>query len=384
MKKALLFLTAVLLLFPLVSCETGSPKKPKDTEEDSSAAAVITGTTYDTGNFSVLVPDGWKEFPQNDLFSDEDPKPLNPNVIRIGKNCSTDYDLYSKPSIQINYAGPSTTLMQPDKSFYDRVRDLPDVATGKHKWTAFSGESMGTPLALLFESRGGIQFQATVWTGSGNETINLEDEDVKALLASVKMTNSADIEKAGGDPWEGLPDATPGEPVTGNEEADDSDTDFFRFRGDWNGAFALKNTTGKYDKGFSPDGAIARIKYAYGDFTVYIGICFDPTIENLTAKYDAGKDALLLTGDWNRTHFENVPMTLKNGTLTATIPIRNDQGSADIVINLRRLEDEGWTTEDPKFGASQLAQCKGKDFDALAEMLGISFMDYPSPDPGVK
>ena len=38
---------------------------------------------------------------------------MNPNILQISKGAASDLDLFSKPWVTVNYAGPSTTLMPP-------------------------------------------------------------------------------------------------------------------------------------------------------------------------------------------------------------------------------------------------------------------------------
>lgn len=56
-KKLLALLLAALMLLSLAACGDKAPKDPAD----------VKGTTYETSMISVLVPDGWKEFPKSDI-----------------------------------------------------------------------------------------------------------------------------------------------------------------------------------------------------------------------------------------------------------------------------------------------------------------------------
>ena len=64
MKKALLLLLA-LALCASVLAGCGGGKTPATPEE-------VKGETYDAGEFTVLVPDGWKEFPVSDTLDEYD------------------------------------------------------------------------------------------------------------------------------------------------------------------------------------------------------------------------------------------------------------------------------------------------------------------------
>lgn len=204
MKKLSCILLALALLLSLAACggKTDTPTTTNQPAQTSSPAATETpatagnstaGEVYDTGNFKVLVPDGWTAFPQHDVFND-DPNAINPNMIQLGKGATSDMDLYSKPAITINYAGKSTSMMAPSRDFYEDVADMADVTTGDHTWSAFSCVSMGQKLYMLFEDQGKIQFQAAVTYETSGGNVSLDDADVQAILASIVSTNAEDIE----------------------------------------------------------------------------------------------------------------------------------------------------------------------------------------------
>ena len=128
--------------------------------------------------------------------------------------------------------------------------------------------------------------------------------------------------------------------------------------------------------------AIARFRVSDdGKVEPFIGLFVEDTpFKNLTAKFDESAGCLLVSGEWISVPFEDIAFTEANGTLSGTIPIAKEAGSVTLVFNFRRLDDEGWTNEDPGFGASQIETCKGKTFGELASMIGYDFLDYPSPD----
>ena len=157
-----------------------------------------------------------------------------------------------------------------------------------------------------------------------------------------------------------------------------------RVRGDWNGCVAFRERTGKYADALddAPCAAIARFAVSDdGSVRAFIGLHVEDTpIKNLTAKFDEDAGCVLVSGEWISVPFENIAFTEANGTLSGVIPIAKEAGSLKMVFNFRRLDDEGWTNEDPGFGASQIAACKGKTFGELASMIGYDFLDYPSAD----
>lgn len=396
MKKLAYILLALTLLLSLAACggKTETPNEPNQTAQTPGGEAANTpapeapstkGEFYDTDNFKVLIPEGWKAFPQHDVFND-DPDAMNPNILQICKGATSDFDLFSKPLITVNYAGKSTTMMAPSKSFYDNVEDMADVTTGDHTWSAYSCESMGQKMYLLFEDQGVIQFQAAVAYETSGGSISLDDADVQAILASIAPTNADDIAAAAQSGEAPKPTEQTGGDEPKTDEADGESKALALLRGDWNGAFAFRNCTGNFKstEGYE-QGALARFSVDILDnIRPFIGIYVDGLpFEDLSVEYNDGQGCYLLSGRWNSVDFEDVPIRIENGTLSLTIPIdAGDFGALDILLNLRRLDDTGWTDEDPRLSQSNIDFCMGKTFDELAELIGYGFEDYPSEDKG--
>ena len=293
MKKLSCILLTLALLLAMAACgdETASTPAsspapsaaPAQTEAPAEAPAAsggaVTGETYDTGNFTALVPEGWKAFPQHDVFSD-DPDEMNPNLLQISKGASSDMDLFSKPVITITYAGPSTKLMAPSRDFYDDVEAMDDVTTGEHTWEAFRCTSFGQKMVMLFEDLGKLQFQAAVAYETSDGKIDFNDADVQAILASIAPSKAEDI-AAAAEGGEAAAAAQPdSEPESGAEEAatDSGESEALsQLRGDWNGAFAFRNCTGNFEslEGYE-QAAIARFSVDIIDtLRPFVGICVE-------------------------------------------------------------------------------------------------------------
>lgn len=150
-----------------------------------------------------------------------------------------------------------------------------------------------------------------------------------------------------------------------------------RYNGDWNGCVKFVDGTGKYETLTGIVGAIARLNIdGKGNITPFIGLDVEDTpIEDLTAKFDSND--ILLSGKWISAEFKDARMTESGGTLSTKISVSKEAGSVSLVFNFRRLDDTGWTDENPGFSESQINACKGKSFDELAEMLGYNSSDYP-------
>lgn len=190
MKKLLALILALVMAFSLVAC--GEKEENNDDVEETKAVdvdnggndAAITGETYNAGNFTALVPEGWLAVPVSDMWSD-DADATDPNKVQIIKDGTSEFDIFSKAYIQIDYYGPETDMMAPSSEWYDEAADLDPVVAGDYTWTGFSAVSGGNPMTVLCTGEaGGPQYQATIW-GNGENTVAVTDADVLAILASV-------------------------------------------------------------------------------------------------------------------------------------------------------------------------------------------------------
>ncbi len=192
MKKILALVLVLTLLFTLAAC--GDKEEKKDTEEpktsdnggeeNNGGNKEIAGETYNVGNFTVLVPEGWMEIPVDDMWSDTGA--TDPNKVQIIKDGTSEFDILTKAYIQIDYYAPETDLMVPSSEWYDEAADLEPVVAGGITWNGFSAVSGGNNMVTLWTGEaGGPQYQATLWC-NGEYTISETDADVLAILASVK------------------------------------------------------------------------------------------------------------------------------------------------------------------------------------------------------
>ncbi len=175
MKKIIIFmLTAILFTVMLAGCSGAPATDPAD----------VKGETFDGGNISALVPDGWMGFHGTDYF-DEHEEGYDPNVIQIVKGAKSEWDLLTKPYIMIGYYDADNAMMTPTKDIYDESVDLEPVTIGNYTWNGFTGKSIGTPIAVLWTGEEGEdQIQLTICLENGDK-ISLEDADVQAIIASV-------------------------------------------------------------------------------------------------------------------------------------------------------------------------------------------------------
>lgn len=182
MKKILALMLVIIMSMTLFAGCGGSDDKGKNNNGDD---GTIKGETYNAGNVSAFVPEGWKAFPVPDVFADE-PNAMNPNALRICKGGETDLDIFSKPYVQINYYGDDTSLMTPSKDLYENGIDLAPTKYGELTWNGFTADSAGYPIAILWAENGNIQYQMSFYLGASGGTISLEDADVKTIIESIK------------------------------------------------------------------------------------------------------------------------------------------------------------------------------------------------------
>lgn len=181
-KRLFCLLFTLVLVFGMCSC--GNKK-----DGSSGDATKSGGETFDGGNISILVPDGWMAFHGTDVFKDYD-EGYNPNVINIGKGVEKELDLFSKPYIQIEFYPSDKTMSKPYKELYTDVKDLDPITYGKYTFNAFTAKSSDIPIAQLWTEGDQDQLMLSIWTENGGEKISLDDDDVKSILSSIEVAKN--------------------------------------------------------------------------------------------------------------------------------------------------------------------------------------------------
>ncbi len=165
--------------------EAGEEAGDASDNSDAGSAAVpdVDGEMYDTGAFKALVPNGWKAFPVTDI----EPDALDPDALQICKGGESEWDIFSKPYVKIDFYGEGRSLMTPDMSWYDNAEKLDDIKVGSFTWHGFTAEGMlGDKTANLWtDDMNGVQYQATVFFGTDG-TITLDDEGLLAILGTLE------------------------------------------------------------------------------------------------------------------------------------------------------------------------------------------------------
>lgn len=233
MKKMLMFtLILAMCSYALAGCsDEKAPPATTNPEQSVSNAETpaVPGEIFDAGNVQALVPEGWKAFPQADVFSDEEGA-TDPDVINICKGGETDLDLLSKPFVRIDYYGPDTEMGGGLKDWYSDTVDLAPIQCGPYTWEGFTTTDYGL-MAVLVAEDGKRQYQASVYLEVDGQSISLEDKDVQAILASVAPSDGS---------------ADSGEAAPADETVSSGNYDWWE--GDWYGWWAIRNGTGIYQE----------------------------------------------------------------------------------------------------------------------------------------
>lgn len=180
MKKIAALLLALAMVLCMVACGEQAPAAPATPEE-------VKGETHDTGAFTALIPEGWLAIPVKDVWA-EDSDTIDPDALQIVKGGQSEWDLFSKPYIQINHYGPDTEMVEPWKDLYDGVEDLADFTAGSLTWKGFACKDLlGGDMIVLWTANDAAdhQYSLTVVPKTDDGEITLQDADVLALLGSL-------------------------------------------------------------------------------------------------------------------------------------------------------------------------------------------------------
>lgn len=187
MKKLLAILLSLVLCAGLLAAcsKEQAPATPDTTDAPGgSAAPTVTGETYDVGNFTVLVPEGWMASPILDMWSDSGD--MDPDQINLVKGGTSDFDVYTKPSVQVVHYDPGS-MLTPSKDFYEGAEDVEPITTGSLTWEGFrTTDLLGNAMTILWTTAGdGHQYQINAFYQTEQGSYALTDADVQAIFASI-------------------------------------------------------------------------------------------------------------------------------------------------------------------------------------------------------
>lgn len=175
-KIGYLLVAAVLTAAMLVGCSGGKPATPSSPEE-------VKGETFDAGQISVLVPEGWKAFPAADLL-DQYEGDNDPTGLSVYKGAKSEWDQLTKPGITIS--SYKTEEFLSSKDWYTDAKDIEVGSIGSYTCTGYTGTSLDYPYTVVEMVDGDTTIQAAILMENEGAKIALEDVDVQAILASIK------------------------------------------------------------------------------------------------------------------------------------------------------------------------------------------------------
>lgn len=225
MKKTLaMILSIVMCLSLLAACGGGSGNggnSGKTPQEDP------VENIYDTGEFQVVIPEGWLEAPVSDIFAEEDGA-LDSGALQIIKGGESSMDVFSKPYVDIRFYGPDVLGMAPDKDFYDDVEEIDDLELDNYTFEGFSCLSFGYEMTILFADDGDNQIQVVVYTDQEDGSISVTDDDVLQILESI------------------VPSDGTGGSQTQDPGSSDGGVNLNYWEGQWYGWWSIKNAEGMF------------------------------------------------------------------------------------------------------------------------------------------
>ena len=180
MKKIAALLLVLAMVLCMVACGEKAPEAPATPDQ-------VKGETHDTGAFTALIPEGWLAVPVSDMWSD-DPDAIDPSALQIIKGGESEWDLLTKPYIQINHYDADTEMMEPWKDMYESAVDIAEFTTGNLTWKGFSAKDMFDNDIIVVWTEGdaaGNQYTLSVVPKTDKGEFTLQDADVLAMLGSL-------------------------------------------------------------------------------------------------------------------------------------------------------------------------------------------------------
>ncbi len=185
--KKFCIIAALLLLAGLTACHAEEAQALEQLAQ--SAREAQADEVYNTGEFSVLIPNGWAAVAVKDPFSDP-PNAEKTNSLNIIKGGATEEDLRTGLYVRLDYYGPGTEMPEPGAEVCQNVAEIEPLRLGAYTWQGFTGEELFGRVALgkvavLWTDTEAGNFMASCWLERKREEITLEDPQLRAILASV-------------------------------------------------------------------------------------------------------------------------------------------------------------------------------------------------------
>ncbi len=197
MKKLLVVLLMFMMTFALAACGGGEGEEGSSGSGDGGVEtmdlgfveadwASVTGETVTQGKIQFLVPDGW--------YNDVESSPVD--MFRVSSATKAEIDeLGTIDAFPFVEAMVFTNRTEIDYSFYlgaqegnDLYEIVPFTLNGK-EWSGITYLASGLtnkPVVRLFTlDDAGVMIELTIEPNTSDESINVNDPEVQAILASV-------------------------------------------------------------------------------------------------------------------------------------------------------------------------------------------------------
>ena len=146
---------------------------------ESDSPAEVSGETYSSGVFSVLVPNGWEEFAWYNTGSGE----TNPRTVGVYNGDPEDYKNGLIRGLEISYLRNGSP---PAKSSYTDPEDMEPIEIGNHTWEGF--------MAYQDDFRGEFHPLTVIWTKVENNLIQIACYAPKGAMDEVTHIDLNDPE----------------------------------------------------------------------------------------------------------------------------------------------------------------------------------------------
>lgn len=172
-----------------VESTTAAETTAEATEAESTVPQSTSNTTYNVGEFTVFVPEGWEAIPVPDHL---DETKTATNDIMLAKGAKFDestmkWNTDEAGTFYVTYLGSEDFAKIPDeKADYAKdftIDEMEDIKIGDLTWHGFSVNPIGAPVYTLWAESGEGGYHISLSTAYG---LSLEDEDVKAIIGSLK------------------------------------------------------------------------------------------------------------------------------------------------------------------------------------------------------
>ncbi len=137
---------------------------------------------FDSGRFSVTVPDGWMAFCGTDSGGK-----VTPKKVHIYKGISLQTDIFTHVGITVCFFGNEDYYLSP-RHFYENIVDMEPLAIGTYIWNCYTCTSLDYPYTMLDASKDGGVFQVMILMKNGAHEISLDDTDVRLIIESLAIT----------------------------------------------------------------------------------------------------------------------------------------------------------------------------------------------------